>query len=133
MITIRLEGREHMFPEVDFADVEVIEACRNIMNISLDYQNRYPFGEDVETVLAFLKDYGHELMEQLDYALGEGACMKMFGNRMNIEKLRTVAEQVTDGIKETWGNIHPAEHGYRQPVHGKKTGGKSTVYCCAER
>lgn len=129
MITITIQDKRHEFPEVDFSDLEVFAACRNIQTISEEYIQAYPDGSDPDAVLEFLQDYGHQLVEQIDSALGEDACLEMFGNRMNIEKLRTAAEQLVYGMEQAWGNT--ASKNPQAPVytkHGQKTGKHKNAY-----
>lgn len=129
MIKITIQDERHEFPEVDFSDLEVFAACRNIQTISEEYIQAYPDGSDPDAVLEFLQDYGHQLVEQIDSALGEDACLEMFGNRMNIEKLRTVAEQLVDGVEQAWGNTAPAKPPVpAYPKHGQKTGKHKNAY-----
>lgn len=130
MITIKMQDESYNFPDADFSDLEVITACRNIQTISEEYSKNYPDGSDIDAVLDFLQDYGHQLIEQIDSALGEdGACLKMFGNRANIEKLRTAAEQLVYGMEQAWGNT--ASKNPQAPVytkHGQKTGKHKNAY-----
>ncbi|MCD8357452.1 MAG: hypothetical protein LUE11_12935 [Clostridia bacterium] len=129
MITITIQDKRHEFPGVDFSDLEVFEACRNIQTISEEYLQAYPDNSDPDAVLAFLQDYGHRLIEQIDFALGENVCFKMFGNRMNIEKLRTAAEQLVDGMTQAWGNTTPQKpQAPVYPLHGQKTGKHRNAY-----
>lgn len=129
MITITIQDKRHEFPEADFSDLEVFAACRNIRTISEEYIQAYPDGSDPDAVLEFLQDYGHQLIEQIDSALGKDACLEMFGNRMNIEKLRTVAEQIVEGMEQAWGGTAQAKPQTPvYPKHGQKTGKHKNAY-----
>lgn len=129
MITIKMQDESYNFPDADFSDLEVITACRNIQTISEEYSKNYPDGSDIDAVLDFLQDYGHQLIEQIDSALGESACLEMFSNRMNIEKLRTVAEQLIAGMEQAWGNTVPTKpQKPMYPEHGQKTGKHKNAY-----
>lgn len=130
MITITVDDKNYEFPDVDFGDLEVFEVCRNIQKISNEYRQAYPSGSDMDEVCTFLQDYGHELIKQLDYALGENACLEMFGNRINIDKLRTVAEQIADGVAQAWGSKTPCKPSgsAAYPQHGQKTGKHKNAY-----
>lgn len=129
MIKIKMQDKSYEFPDVDFADLEVVAACRNIQTISEEYIQAYPDGDNPDAVLEFLQDYGRRLIEQIDSALGEDACLEMFGNRMNIEKLRTVAEQLVDGMEQAWGSVAAQKQQTPvYPLHGQKTGKHKNAY-----
>lgn len=127
MITIKLQNESYEFPDASFSDLEVVTACRNMGMISEEYMKAYPDGSDIDAVLDFLQDYGNQLIEQIDVALGDGACLKMFGSRMNIEKLRACAEQLIAGMVQAWGGTAaPAKS--QKPVYSKKTGKHKDAY-----